>query len=148
MAAGRPLYRLVSVPFLHSKPTWGDVIVAEPDREQQFPRAWDRGGIPFHRIAERIYADGGRYAAILDYDEGRAAQFQEIASWLEEALDVVAEGCFEPRNGGPGRLYMAVPDALAAAALFGRLQRRFGEGGWLWVHPSDDVEQGDMGEPR
>jgi hypothetical protein len=145
MSAGRPLYRLVSVPFLHSKPTWGDVIVAKPDKERQFPRAWDRRGVPFERIAERIHEDGGRYAAILDYEQGRAAQFQEVARWLEEALDVVAEGCFGPRDGEPGRMYMAVPDALPAAQLLARLQERFGAEGWIWVHPSHEERLFDEG---
>src|SRR5450432_1792453 len=40
--------RLVNVPFLHAKPTWGDVIVVSPV-EDGFP-TWDRDGVPWTKV--------------------------------------------------------------------------------------------------
>jgi hypothetical protein len=41
---GSRLVRLVNVPFLHAKPTWGDIIVVVPT---DGPPVWDRDGLPF-----------------------------------------------------------------------------------------------------
>src|SRR5512135_3100314 len=57
--------RLVNVPFLHAKPTWGDVIVVSPV-EDGLP-TWDRDGAAWKDIGKRIAEDGGRWAMILDY---------------------------------------------------------------------------------
>src|SRR6267142_2013750 len=64
-AKGSRLVRLVNVPFLHAKPTWGDAIVVAPI-EDGLP-TWDRDGVPWNQLATRISQDGGRWAMIVDY---------------------------------------------------------------------------------
>ncbi|HEY2031456.1 MAG TPA: hypothetical protein VGH20_19830 [Myxococcales bacterium] len=58
--------RLGNVPFLHSKPTYEDVIVAVLDPVRRM-LMWDSDDVPYDRISERIAEDGGRYAVIIDY---------------------------------------------------------------------------------
>src|SRR5262245_60063932 len=58
--------RLGNVPFLHAKPTYGDVIVVEPDPDDGF-LSWDRCGVEFENIGSRIEKDDGRWAMIIDY---------------------------------------------------------------------------------
>src|SRR3954465_9971143 len=63
--AGSRKVKLVNVPFMHAKPTWGDTIVVSPVADG-FP-TWDRGGAPWKQITSRIVEDGGRWAMIVDY---------------------------------------------------------------------------------
>ena len=63
--SGSRKVRLVNVPFMHAKPTWGDTIVVSPVREG-YP-TWDRDGVPWKEISSRIVQDGGRWAMIVDY---------------------------------------------------------------------------------
>src|SRR5687768_3683495 len=63
--------RLINVPFMHAKPTWGDAIVVLPV-EHGLP-TWDRNGTPWATIATRIEQDGGRWAMIIDYAPHRDA---------------------------------------------------------------------------
>ena len=109
------LFRLVNVPFLHEKPTFGDVIAAARGEDGSWE--WDRGGVPDKRLGERLHADGGRYALIVDYTMRTDADFGAMVQALEKKHDIIAEGCFGPRGEEPGRLYLAAPRALDPAAV-------------------------------
>ena len=110
---GPSLFRLVNVPFLHAKPTYGDVIAAE--RNDDGGWEWDRRGEA--RVSERLHEDGGRYALIIDYTKWAEADFGALLQALEKRHDIVGEGCFGPRGERPGRLYLAAPRALDPAAV-------------------------------
>jgi hypothetical protein len=114
---GAALFRLVNVPFLHAKPTYGDVIPAFRNDELDGNWAWDRGGVPYERIGERLHTDGQRYALIVDYTMRTDADFGALVSALERKKDIVAEGCFGPRGEDPGRLYLAAPRELDPEAV-------------------------------
>jgi len=108
--SGSRKVRLINVPFMHAKPTWGDTIVVSPV-DDGLP-TWDRDGVPWPKIGSRIADDGGRWAMIVDYAPHRnaAAVFEDIARTCAEH-DVVCERAWGPRNGEPGRAYLAVsPD--------------------------------------
>jgi hypothetical protein len=115
--------RLVNVPFLHAKPTWGDIIVVSPV-EDGLP-TWDAGGVAWSKIGTRILDDSGRHAMIVDYapppgDASGNAAFRALFEACK-AIDVVCEGCFGPRDGRPGRAYLAVPDELSPSAVMKQL---------------------------
>jgi hypothetical protein len=106
---GHRRVRLVNVPFLHAKPTWGDVVVVAPV-DDGLP-TWDRDGVAWKQIGTRIDEDGGRWAMIVDYvpraDDvtGDVAYAALTASC--EAADIVCEGAWGPGKK-PGRVYLAV----------------------------------------
>lgn len=112
--------RLVNVPFLHAKPTWGDVIVvAAADRG---PPMWDRRGVAFDKIGARILEDGGRWAMIVDYlphPDGDAFAAIERAC-LEH--DIVCERAVSPRSGRAGRVYLAVKQDRTDVATMAQLR--------------------------
>ena len=116
--------RLVNVPFLHAKPTWGDVIVVVPVAEG-LP-TWDRDGVAWKQIGTRIAEDGGRWAMILDYaphpgdDSGQVA-FAALAKACENA-DIVCEGAWGPQGSVPGRAYLAVKDEVQVEAVMASLR--------------------------
>ncbi|HWE27846.1 MAG TPA: hypothetical protein VHB97_07580 [Polyangia bacterium] len=114
---GAALFRLVNVPFLHAKPTYGDVIPAFRDDELDGNWAWDRGGVAYERIGERLHTDSERYALIVDYTMRTDADFGALVSALERKHGIVAEGCFGPRGEEPGRLYLAANRALDPAGV-------------------------------
>jgi hypothetical protein len=113
--------RLINVPFMHAKPTWGDVIVVSPV-EDGFP-TWDRAGTPWPHIATRLAEDSGRWAMIIDYlpHPGTKEAFTELAHACAEH-DVVCEGAWPPRNTNPGRAYLAVKNDLTDVVLMTRLR--------------------------
>jgi hypothetical protein len=116
--------RLVNVPFMHAKPTWGDVIVVSPV-EDGFP-TWDRGGVPFSKIGTRILEDGGRWAMIVDYQPKRGTGGDAVFDALARAcgeLDMVCEGAWGPEAGSPGRAYLAVMDGTSDTAVMNHLAR-------------------------
>jgi len=113
--AGPSLFRLVNVPFLHAKPTYGDVVAAERNDDGNWE--WDRRGVAQTRIGERLHEDGGRYALIVDYTMWAEADLGALVQALEKRHDIVGEGCFGPRGEEPGRLYLAAPRALGPAAV-------------------------------
>ncbi|HEY2743754.1 MAG TPA: hypothetical protein VGL86_03995 [Polyangia bacterium] len=113
--AGPSLFRLVNVPFLHAKPTYGDVVAAERNDDGNW--AWDRRGVAQKRIDERLHQDGGRYAIIVDYTMWAEADFGALLQALEKKHDIVGEGCFGPRGEEPGRVYLAAPRPLDPAAV-------------------------------
>ena len=104
VAPGARRVRLANVPFLHAKPTWGDVIVVIPNADGFL--AWDRRGVSWEDLDERIEEDSGRWVMIVSYDPAvyreRREQFIELMRWLD-ARDFIAEG---PH---PGSLYLALP---------------------------------------
>src|SRR5438477_1813682 len=60
---GSRVVRLANVPYLHAKPTHGDVVLVSPNATGEL--AWDRDGLPWTQIPSRIHHDGGRWAMIL-----------------------------------------------------------------------------------
>ena len=113
--AGPSLFRLVNVPFLHAKPTYGDVVAAERNDDGNWE--WDRRGVAQTRIRERLHEDGGRYALIVDYTMWAEADLGALVQALEKKHDIVGEGCFGPRGEEPGRLYLAAPRTLNPATV-------------------------------
>jgi len=116
-ARGAGLFRLVNVPFLHAKPTYGDIIPAFRDDDFDGNWAWDRAGVDYEEIRERLHTDGERYALIVDYTMRTDADFGAMVSALEKRHAIVAEGCFGPRGEEPGRLYLAAPRALSPSEV-------------------------------
>src|SRR5437870_1595460 len=57
--------RLVNVPFLHAKPTWGDTIIVSPAADAV--PTWDRENVAWKDIGGKILHDGGRWTMIVDY---------------------------------------------------------------------------------
>jgi hypothetical protein len=114
--------RLVNVPFMHAKPTWGDVIIVKPV-EDGLP-TWDRGGVPWSKLDTRIVEDGGRWAMIVDYRPAKSgdAAFKAIAHACAE-LDIVCEGAWGPKNGDAGRTYLAVKHGTSDTAVMNHLRR-------------------------
>lgn len=120
--SGSRKVKLVNVPFMHAKPTWGDTIVVSPVREG-FP-TWDRGGVPWRQISTRIVDDGGRWAMILDYTPAESVAATDAYTALARACDaerLVCEGAWAPRETDPGRVYLAVPKDLGAEVVMERL---------------------------
>jgi hypothetical protein len=113
--------RLINVPFMHAKPTWGDVIVVTPVADG-LP-TWDRGGTPWAQINTLIAEDCGRWAMIVDYVAHPDSKdvFNELARVCAEH-DVVCEGAWEARDGDPGRVYLAVTGELTDEGLMARLR--------------------------
>jgi len=97
--------RLINVPFLHAKPTWGDEIIVMSTADG-FP-TWDRNGVAWKKIGTRIAADGGRWAMIVDYVGELRALSDACAKH-----DLICEGAWEPRDDRPGRAYLAVRNGV------------------------------------
>lgn len=135
--------RLVNVPFFHAKPTYGDVIVVEPDPDDGV-LTWDSGGVDFDDIDSRIDEDGGRYALIVDYALHEGADVNiEFATLCRAArsADVMPEGAWPPKDDQPGRLYLAAPDAMAPHDVV-ELLRESGAACELTLeHPIDDDDE-------
>jgi hypothetical protein len=115
--------RLVNVPFLHAKPTWGDIIVVTPANGQL---TWDRDGVAWKDIGMRIAEDGGRWAMIIDYtphpgDASGNVAFDALSRACE-AADVVCEGAWGPTADVPGRAYLAVKIDVDADAVMTTLR--------------------------
>jgi len=120
---GASLFRLVNVPFLHAKPTYGDVIAAFRDDRFDGNWAWDREGVPYARVGQRLHTDGERYALIVDYSMRTDADFGALVAALERQHAIVAEGCFGPRGEDPGRLYLAAPRSLPPSAVMAAAEK-------------------------
>lgn len=121
-AAGARTVKLVNVPFMHAKPTWGDTIVVTPAADA-FP-TWDRGGVKWNEISSRIVEDGGRWAMILDYrphDDVTAADAFSALARVCDVERIVCEGAWAPRDADPGRAYLAVPKDTVVGAVIDRL---------------------------
>lgn len=141
VSPGARFVRLGNVPFLHAKPTYGDVLVVVPDPVYN-KLTWDREGLPFERIRERIVEDGGRYTVIIDYElSPPGSDPQPAFSALDvagENANVNVEGCFGPTAERPGRAYFAVPYAMSIAALLAYLDEQNLPMSLRLVHPVGD----------
>jgi hypothetical protein len=129
--------RLVNVPFLHAKPTWGDVIVVSPV-EDGLP-TWDSNNVPWNKIGTRILEDGGRHAMIVHYvprarDSAGNAAFKTLSKACS-ANDIVCEGCYGPGDGEPGCAYLAVPDELDPPDVMTKLAEAKIPAELIQVHP-------------
>jgi hypothetical protein len=129
--------RLDNVPFLHAKPTFGDVIVVREDERYEGQLAWDRDNVPWDQIGSRIEQDGGRYAMIVDYRANDVDKFGLLAEWLSTG-DIVPEGCFGPRDQKPGRLYLAVPKSRGVAEVIQALGENELGFTFMLIHPEID----------
>jgi hypothetical protein len=139
--------RIVNVPFLHAKPTWGDVIVVSPDEDDEDAfLTWDAKGVAFSKIGTRILEDSGRYAMIVDYkprkdDPTGDTAFAAIAKACEiskklETNDIVCEGAYGPDGKTPGRIYMAVKDALEPVDVMTQLDDAEPPATLIQIHPA------------
>lgn len=112
---GARFVRIASIPFVHAKPTYGDVVVACPEDGAAL-LAWDSEGLSYDDVAERLIEDAGRWTLILDYDlAGPAVDSDAALGALEracEGAEIAVESCFGPWAGEPGRIYLAVPADL------------------------------------
>lgn len=132
---GASLFRLVNVPFLHAKPTYGDVIPAFRNDELDGNWAWDRAGVSYEQIGERLHTDGERYALIVDYTMRTDADFGALVAALERKHSIIAEGCFGPRGEEPGRLYLAARRELAPEDVMAAVERLGRSFRFVLVHP-------------
>ena len=121
--------RLINVPFMHAKPTWGDVIVVSPVDGQQL--TWDGEGVAYSEIDARIEEDGGRYAVIVGYmpHAGTSASdaFKAFCAVFEREgdlsqADAVCEGATLPNEERPGRIYLAANYDLSPDMVMERLR--------------------------
>ncbi|HVK88287.1 MAG TPA: hypothetical protein VM513_29405 [Kofleriaceae bacterium] len=134
---GSRIVKLVNVPFMHAKPTWGDTIVVSPTGNEQ-PLTWDRSGTPWKQISTRIVEDGGRWAMIVDYAPHAGADVQDAFQALTRACEgqrVVCEGAWAPREGEPGRAYFAVPKEVSAEKLMDILRAASLPLDLIQIHP-------------
>jgi hypothetical protein len=119
--------RLGNVPFLHAKPTYGDVLVVEYDRTYN-KLTWDGDDVPFEGIGKRIEEDGGRYAVIIDYDLmppiPDAQPAFKLLDLAAEKMNMAVEGMRGPRDGKPGRTYLAVPYDITPALVMAYLDEQ------------------------
>ena len=115
--------RLVNVPFLHAKPTYGDVVIVSPVEDGML--TWDRDGVAWSNVGTRIAEDGGRWAMIIDYAPAKDASsdqaFQALSKLCDE-MHVVCEGAWGPDGEQPGRAYLAVDISLTAAGVMTALE--------------------------
>ncbi len=125
--------RLVNVPFLHAKRTWGDVIVVSPVADG-FP-TWDRDGVAWPKIGSRIAEDGGRWAMIVDYTASDGDTAYRALSQACERADIVCEGAWGPGDK-PGRAYLAVKHDLDADAVMAKLRAAALPCELIQVHPA------------
>ena len=130
--------RLVNVPFMHAKPTWGDVIVVSPV-EDGIP-TWDSNNIAWSKIGTRILEDSGRHAMIVHYiPTADDDAFGDVAFKALDtacvALDVICEGCYGPEEGRPGIAYLAVPDALDPEDVMAKLADAAVPAKLIQIHP-------------
>jgi hypothetical protein len=133
--SGSRKVRLVNVPFLHAKPTWGDVIIVSPVEDGHL--TWDRAGVAFDKIPTRIAEDSGRWAMIIDYVPHPDAKdpFQALAHACAEH-DIVCEGAWGARDGDPGRAYLAINGDTTDVDVMTRLRASALPLELIQVHPS------------
>jgi hypothetical protein len=140
--AGNPMrrVRLGNVPFLHAKPTYGDVIEVRPD-DADGVLDWDREGLAFDHIGRRIHEDSRRWAMIIDYKAASGRDLDATFKALDvagETLDIAVEGAYVEKNGGSGRAYLAVPHSQTVADVLGWLRSSVVGLAFTLVHPLYD----------
>ena len=131
--------KLVNVPFMHAKPTWGDTIVVK-EIKGDFP-TWDRGGTPWSKISSKILVDGGHWAMIVTYEphpDGKDA-FKALAKACAD-YEIVCEGAVGPRDGRPGTAYLAVPQSLSDTQVMKALRDEELPCELVQVHPKPTVK--------
>lgn len=143
--SGSRKVRVANVPFLHAKPTWGDVIVVSPVDGML---TWDRAGVPYKNIATRIVEDGGRWAMIVDYAPHPDATdpFQALAHACAEH-DIVCEGAWGPRDDEPGRAYLAPNRLLSPADVMERLRAAQLSSELIQIHPAPPKKKPSKKKP-
>lgn len=133
--------RLGNVPFLHAKPTYGDVIEVRPDASDGMLE-WDRQGVAFEDIGRRIHEDGGRWAMIVDYQAAPSgADLDGTFKALDvaaERFDIAVEGAFVRKEERRGRAYLAVPYSKSIADVLAWLRSPEVNLDFTLVHPVDD----------
>lgn len=141
-APGARYVRLAGIPFLHARPTYGDVIAVEPGEGGTL--SWDRRGIPVERIGELLIEDGGRWAMVLDCEpldpDASPELVLRVLRALAEGADIALEARSAPRRGRPGRLYLAVPSTLGVGHVLAFLEGRQLPLSFTLVHPRDDAD--------
>src|SRR5262249_17852388 len=129
--------RLVNVPFLHAKPTCGDVVAVAPN---DGVLTWDREGVEWAQIGTRILDDGGRWAMIVDYTpHDGAPAYPELAQACAE-LDIVCEGAIASREGRPGRAFLAVGPGHTDIAVMTNLRAARLPCDLVQIHPKPVVK--------
>lgn len=109
--AGKGLYKIESVPFLHMAPTCGDVVEAAPDPA--------RGS---DLVAVRTKKKGGRWVAVYNWYAQPGATAREVVARLHDAAkkkQLVVESCLEPKDGVAGCVYIAAPKQATPAQVDG-----------------------------
>ena len=136
------LVRVGNVPFLHAKPTYGDVIAVVADPSDGVLE-WDAAGIAFKDIGTRIAHDDGRWVAIIDYsprppgkDLDPVFKALDIAG---EKIDVAVEGAFVRHDARTARAYLAVPGSMTLQDVLDWLRSDVNELEFTLVHPVDDA---------
>lgn len=130
--------RIVNIPVLHAKPTYGDVIEVLPDGDGM--PEWDRCGVDFWEIGTRILEDGGRWVAIIAYWPSRRSSdlnstFQALDT-AGAARDIVIEGVVARKNRGYA--YLAVPNSMSAADLVAWLRSQRASVRFELLRPEED----------
>jgi hypothetical protein len=141
--------RLVNVPYMHAKPTWGDVIVVSPDADGWL--TWDGAGLEYEEIVEQLVEDGGRFAMIIHYVPHEGTSGLEASAALNrackgddgdgDARDVVYEGAIGPHADRPGVAYLAVRYALTPEDVMQRLRAAKPPCSVVQTHPVDETNQ-------
>ncbi len=109
--------RLVNVPFMHAKPTWGDVIVVTP---RDGVPTWDRATTPF------ILEDGGRRPMVVEYvAHGNDEDCSDAIAAACAVLEIVCESSFLPKARSRARAYLAVQRATTDQTVMRHLSRAF-----------------------
>lgn len=130
--------RLASIPFIHAKPTYGDVVVVRPDPVSG-ALAWDGEGRSHEETVAALIEDGGRWTMILDYlfEDPRADSSAALAALARacEQADIAVEDCYGPWERQPGRTYLAVPGELEALEVLAYLQGQALPLSLTLVHP-------------
>ena len=149
---GERLFRLLNIPFLHAKPTYGDVIAARRDEEFDGNWAWNRDGASYRQTClKRIHTDGGRFAMIVDYHVTPTGDFQAWMAWLVGWMQkdrIVAEGAWAPNEERPGRLYLAVPTRRRPSWVMRAFEK--GPAGLRFeqIHPKPHKRRATSKKPR
>jgi hypothetical protein len=136
------LVRIGNVPFLHAKPTYGDVIAVVPDPGDDVLE-WDAAGVAFEDMGTRIAQDDGRWVAIIDYWPRLPAEdLKGVFKALDiagEKIDVAVEGAFVGHDGRTARAYLAVPRSMTLQDVLEWLRSDVNEADFKLVHPVDDA---------
>ena len=140
-ASGR-LVRIGNVPFLHAKPTYGDVIAVVPDPSDGL-LAWDAAGVAFEEIGTRIERDDGRWVAIIDYwPRPPQSELDAVFKALDvaaEKINVAVEGAFVRRDKKSAQAYLAVPRSISLEKILHWLRAEVNWLDFTLAHPLDDA---------